>query len=508
MLQSTSSVSSRQNSRRPSPEGSNKSSDTEVSVETLISWLVAAKRSLASIHYVHRATTLLAEARSTIESTAALIARTRYLKRSLHSQLKILRGVQYEVEAGAHTIKQEIHTTIKELENADRKLQTDIDLLKETRIEDAFRARRLDTVTLADTQVEIKDTLHDFVDDQPVEALRQNAQAAHASIQNARHRIDDSIRNLEDDLQRINEVLADRTVTSSSTKSDLEPPDMSKQLRSLETNAREMAQSLESLVQHFDSCVNAIKHTEGGGAAVVKNLTAEDLPEGVNVEALEASTHSMSDQDRTEMLQVLKTDADQVEDVVAEIHERAADMDMQLNRIVNWRESCETSYRDVASAFRLLEKVGDRLPTHIIEVTAFSAHWADERSRIDDCAAGMYELCEMYEKFLAAYDGMIVEAARRRLVRKRMERIVQEAQQQLDELYNGDMQERDRFRSEQGAYLPSDIWHGLNVLPAQFTFQKMNDAGLDSIPELPKEIVANAFERVRAAAAFRETFDP
>lgn len=507
MLRSTDSISLRQDSRKPSPAGSSKSSDAEISVETLISWLVAAKRSLASIHYVHRATTLLAEARSTIESTAALVARTKYLKRSLHSQLKILRGVQYEVEAGAHTIKQEIHTTIKELESADKKLQTDIELLKGTKIEDAFSARKPDNASLSATQIELKDNLHDFVDDQPVEALRQNAQAAHSSIQNVRDGVDNSIRILEDDLQRINHILADRTVTSSSTRSDLDPPNMARHLRSIETNAREMAQSLESLVQHFDSCVNAIKHTEGGGAAVVKNLTAEDLPEGVDVEALEGSTHSMSEQERTEMLQVLRIDADQVEEVVAEIHERAADMDVQLNRIINWRESCETSYREVASAFKLLEQVGNRLPTHVAEVTNFSAHWVEERSRIDDCVAGMYELCEMYENFLAAYDGMIVEAARRRVVRKRMEKIVQEAQHQLDVLYNDDMQERDRFRLAQGAYLPSDIWHGLNALPAQFAIQKLNDAGLDSIPELPKDIVASAFQRVKAATAIRDSIE-
>lgn len=507
MLRSTDSLSLRQDSRTSSPAHSNNSSDADISVETLISWLVAAKRSLASIHYVHRATTLLAEARSTIESTATLVARTKYLKRSLHAQLKILRGVQYEVEAGAHSIKQEIYTTIKELESADRKLQTDIELLRETRVEDAFRFRSPEPASLADTQTEIKNTLHDFVDDQPVTSLKENAQAAQLSIQNVRDGVDQSIRTLEDDLQSINEVLADRTVTSSSTRSDLDPPNMAKQLRSLETNAREMAQSLESLVQHFDSCVNAIKNTEGGGAAVVKNLTAEDLPEGVDVEALEASAHSMSDHERTEMLQILKIDADQVEDVVAEIHERAADMDVQLNRIINWRESCQSSYREVASAFRLLEKVGNRLPTHVVEVTNFSAHWIGERTRLDDCIAGMFELCELYENFLAAYDGMIVEAARRRVVRKRMEKIVQEAQHQLDALYNDDMQERDHFRSAQGAYLPSDIWHGLNALPAQFAFQRLNDEGSDSTPELPKDVIAAAFQRVKAASAVKDNIE-
>lgn len=501
MLQSTA------NSRRPSPVGSHKSSDGEVSVETLISWLVAAKRSLSSIHYVHRATTLLAEARTTIESTAALIARTRYLKRSLHSQLTILRGIQYEVEAGAHAIKQEIHATVKELEGADRRLQSSIDLLKQTNIEDAFRVRRTEEAALSEAQIEVKETLHDFVDDQPIDALRLNAQAAHASVRDSKNTVDLSIRNLEDDLQKINEVLADRTATSSSTKSDLRPPNIPKQLRLLESSAHDMALSLESLVRHFDSCVDAIKHTEGGGAAVVKNLTAEDLPEGVHVEALETSTHSISENERVEMLRVLRTDADQVEDEVAEIHGRAADMETQLNRIVNWRESCEASYRDVAAAFRLLERIGDRLPLQVAEITNFSAHWLEERSKIEDCIAGMEELRDMYENFLAAYDGMIVEAVRRRGVKKRMEKIVFEAQYQLDEMYEDDMNERERFRSTQGAYLPSDIWHGLNVPPAQFVFQRINNGALDSVPELPKDIVAGALRRVKAAHGIKGVED-
>ena len=126
------------------------------------------------------------------------------------------------------------------------------------------------------------------------------------------------------------------------------------------------------------------------------------------------------------------------------------------------------------------------------------ALWTDERQKISDCMGGMEELCEMYESFLTAYDGMIVEAARRKTVRKRMEKVVQEAQKQLDQLYQDDMAEREHFRSEQGEYLPSDIWHGLDVMPAQFGFQRLNEEGLSSIPDLPKEAVAGALRRLKA----------
>lgn len=501
MLQSTSSLLSRHASRKSSPSASAniEHASTPVPVETLISWLVAAKRSLSSIHHVHRATTLLTEARSMVESTTVLIAKTKYLKRSLHSQLRILRGVQYELEGSAHNVKQEIHNTVKELQTANQKLQDDIELLKQTRVEEGFRLLRPPNETLGTLEREQKNTLYDFVDDRPVEALRQRAAISQANIEAARSSMDSSIRSLEEDLQSINEVLADRTVTSSSTKSDLRPPNVPRLLKLLERNAHEMAQSLESLVQHFDSCVNAIKHTEGGGAAVVKNITAEDLPEGVDVETFEGPTQSMTEEDRVDMLRVLKTDADQVEDVVAEIQERAAEMETQVSHIMMWRESSETAYRDVAIAFRLLEKVGDQLPAHMAEFTYFSSRWVEERAKIDSAMGGMEELCEWYENFLAAYDGMIVEAARRRVVRKRMEQLVQEVQNELDRMYEDDRNEREHFRSEKGGYLPSDIWHGLHSLPAQFSVQRVNDEGLDSVPDLPKEIVTNALRRVKAA---------
>ncbi|KAK5083701.1 autophagy protein 17 [Lithohypha guttulata] len=496
-------------SQRASPAGSFRSPDNhenvrDVPVETLISYLVAAKRALSSIHHVHRATTLLNEARSTIESTATLVARTKYLRRSLYAQLKILRSVQFELEGNAYVVKQEANVTIKELETTDRRLQDNIQLLKQTAIDHGFKARKPLDENGEELEVDLKNTLFDFVDDQPVITLRQMVRVAEANVNAARSSVDASIRNLEEDLQQVNEVLTDRTATSSSTKSDLQPLGIPKQLKLLERNAHNMAESLESLVQHFDSCVNAIKHTEGAGAAVAKNFTSEELPEGVDVETFQGPTEPMSEEERTEMLHVLRNDADQVEDVVAEIQERAAGMDAQLDRILIWRASCEASYKDVFKAFKFLQKIGDQLPAHLAEVDDFSSYWSVEKGKIDECMVGMEELCDLYENFLAAYDGMIVEAARRKGVRKRMEKIVQEAQTQLDQLYQDDLTEREHFRAEQGDYLPSDIWHGLDVLPSQFAFHRSNDEGLDSIPDLPKETVASALKRLKAAHGMGE----
>lgn len=470
-----------------------------MSIETLIAYLVAAKRSLSSIHHVHRATTILSEARSTIEGTAIVVARTKYLRRSLHSQLRVLRTVQYEVEIAAHNVKQEIHETLKVLETTEQRLQHNIQQLKHTTIEEGFKPPKPVDENGEEIEIDLKNTLHDFVDDQPVEVVRQTVRDAQGSVDTARTAIDDAIRSLEDELQSVNEVLADKTATSSSTKSDLHPLSISKQLRHLERNAHDMAQSLESLVQHFDSCVNAIKHTEGAGAVVAKNFSNDDLPEGVDVETFNNPTESISEDDRTEMLEVLRNDAEQVDEVVADIQDRASEMEALHERVMLWRDLRDHAYRDISIAFQMLAQIGDQLPTQLGEVHKFSVQWKSEKNRIEDGIAGMEELCEMYENFLIAYDGMIVETARRKGVRRKMEKIVQDAQKQLDQLYEDDLAEREHFRSEQGDSLPSDIWHGLNVLPAQYGFQRLGEEGVDSIPDLPKEVVTSALKRLKAA---------
>jgi autophagy-related protein 17 len=84
-----------------------------------------------------------------------------------------------------------------------------------------------------------------------------------------------------------------------------------------------MAALLDSLVQHFDLCVNAIRHTEGGYAAVRK--AASSQPPGaeavsvsgvMNTENDPPSDEPISDEERREMFDVLEKDASQVDDVV------------------------------------------------------------------------------------------------------------------------------------------------------------------------------------------------
>ncbi|EXJ54519.1 hypothetical protein A1O7_09859 [Cladophialophora yegresii CBS 114405] len=482
-------------SARSSPSQSLRAtSPSQTSVEVLVSYLVASKRSLGSIHLVHRATTILSEARVSIESTTALLAKATYLRRSLTSQLKVLRGVQFELETAAQGIQLEFQAVIRELDETGARLLQCIDLLKQTKIEHAFKV-----ATEGERQdVAGKDTLHDFVDDNGVETIKQAMEVAIDNVQNAQQEMNDSIQTLEVDLQSINEVLNSRGDLSGTESEVQQPLNIAGTLTLLENHAHEMARGLESLVKHFDLCVTAIKHTEGGGEAVFQTMNAEEVDAvGLGMDELQAPAQPMNDEERIEMLQVLENDAQEVDEVVMELQDRNAEMETQLDKIHRWQERQENVYADVATAFKLLDKISGRLSGYVAETARHAMRWNEEKAKIEDGIGGMEELCEYYAHFLHAYDGLIVEVARRRTVKKQMERIVAEAHAQLEQMYESDRRLRLEFKTDHGEYLPSDIWCGVNTLPARYVITRADEEDAVSVPELPRRAVEEALRRLK-----------
>ncbi|KIV92037.1 hypothetical protein PV10_06512 [Exophiala mesophila] len=478
------------------------------SVETLVEYLVSAKKSLGSFNLVHRATTILLETRTSLESTTALLAKTCYLRKSLAAQVKILRRVQFELEAAAQAIQHDFEAVIRELDDTDSRLHQYIQLLKDTQIEQAFNPTSSSGPGLFPHAP--KETLHDFVDDKGIDTIKNAMKIAIDNAQAAHHDINQSIHTLEEDLQSVSQVLHNR-IDASGTESELQAPTISRTLEILETHAREMAQGLTSLARHFDQCVKALKHTEGGGEAVLQTMSDEDSLRGAMSQGLDDqmrdSTNPITEEERLELLQVVESDAAQVDEVVLELQDRNADMESHLERVSLWRERQESAYGDVITAFKLLDKIGSRLQSYVADTARHSSRWNQERAQIEDGINGMEQLCDHYANFLHAYDGLIVEVARRRAVRKHMERVVAEARERLDVLYEQDAKLRGDFRETQGEFLPSDIWAGINHLPARYSIDRLddNDMGVgaagaaESIPDLPRKTVEEALKRLKAS---------
>lgn len=68
------------------------------SLETLVSHLLASKRSLSSINTVWRANEIVTSAREKLEESVVLNARTEFLRSGINEQVKVLRKVRGGIE--------------------------------------------------------------------------------------------------------------------------------------------------------------------------------------------------------------------------------------------------------------------------------------------------------------------------------------------------------------------------------------------------------------------------
>ncbi|PYH49152.1 autophagy-related protein 17 [Aspergillus saccharolyticus JOP 1030-1] len=489
------------------------SKDQESSIpqlDTLISHLVAAKRSLSSINHVWRANEIVTAARSALEESVIVSARTGFLRRGLNNQLRLLYSVRSEVEEISLRGRSEFAGVLKDLDAAGARLRKTLGLLQGTIVHPSFRPDGED-----------QKSLHDFVDERGVDELHAALKASIDRTNAAQLDLDSSNYAFDNELQAIKKALGNyREVTklassrssssSSPSASNSSLPNLSSMpsmLHSLEMHAQEMANLLESLVRHFDLCVTAVKHTEGGGAAA-QTITG-DMPAGVNVNGrggpnieeeinahLNAPLDPLSESGYLEMVSVLMKDAAEAEDVVMEIQDRIGEMESVLESIICSRDNLLSVYNATTEIFGHISSLASvRLPSYIAQAHNFTRVWNEEHDRINGGLADLSDLSSLYDGFLEAYDSLILEVSRRRHVRQRVEKVLRDAKHKLDQLYEEDVNAREAFRVEQGDYLPSDIWPGIGCEPMRIEFQRIFGGSLKPEDGEPSEAHAESTVR-------------
>ena len=351
-------------------------------------------------------------------------------------------------------------------------------------------------------------------------AIRQNID----NYKEASAILSDTVDAFAASLDAIDSLLPSRSILRDDGDEEPDAP-IPRLYRSLEKHATEMAESLQSLVKHYDLCVTALKHTEGGGEAARQAAEAQNkksrnaVGEGQNSAnvsvgslQIDAPPLPMTDDERQEMMQVLDSDAAEVDDVVSEIGQHSVAMEHQLDQITQHVQALESEYGDIRRGLRLMENVCAETPGYVTASGDFLARWEEEKSSIREKMEELDGLSDFYDGFLRAYDGLILEVARRKKVREKMLRVAQEAESKMQKLYQSestenfayekaltrrqdDIEERDAFRADQGEYLPSDIWPGLVNPPTKLEIRAVDDDG--SIPELSKDTIEVAIRRTK-----------
>ena len=327
----------------------------------------------------------------------------------------------------------------------------------------------------------------------------------------------------DDDLRSLKQVMMSSIKPSNSQSQDTQRSIIPDHLQGLEEHAQEMASLLESLTSHFDLCVNAIRHTEGGFAAVRK--AASNPPPGsepVSVSGVITSSgeqaqdiEPISDKDRKDMLKVLETDAAQVGDVVMELQDHLSDMEIKHQVVLDRLSDLTATYDETQTAFSILENIGTRLSGYIVASQDFRLRWEETKGQIQEQMEELESMRVFYENYHSCYDSLILEVARRKQVEEKIKSVMKKAMKQIDEITAVDAKEREGFKVDVGDFLPVDLYPGVNAKMRTWDSAVCEKASVgeedtteelpETIPNLEREVVeaAGKKERDRARTEMR-----
>ncbi|KAG9236719.1 autophagy-related protein 17 [Amylocarpus encephaloides] len=475
-----------------SPSHSHTTSHRDTPLQTLVSHLLTSKRSLSSIHTVWRANEIVTTARTALEESVVLNARNGFLRSGILEQVKVLKkarsGIEHVYDDGQRDFGNVIHT----LDAANARLESTMDILRSTMVEAVFRP----------AGEEPRSLLY-FVEEESVENMRNALKESIRETKEAQTDFHSSIVSFDDDLRALtNSISASQSTASKSCNNPQSP--IPEYLHTLETHARAMAALLEDLVRHFDLCKNAIRHTEGGYAAVRKAASSQppdsdpvSVSGFMTTENESAHEGTISEEGRREMLDVLEKDAPQVEDVVMELREYLAEMEVRHEGILEYVSSLNATYKETTEIYQVLKAVGTRLPGYIIASQDFRMHWEDTKIQIQEQLTELESMRLFYENYYSSYDSMILEVHRRKQCEEKVKGIMKKAMEQINKVYEVDMKEREGFRIDAGDFLPVDLFPGINTPAAtwEFVLTEDQDPVLASLPCIENIVVEAASRR-------------
>ncbi|KAK6341216.1 autophagy protein 17 [Orbilia brochopaga] len=436
-------------------------------VADLTNWFLNAKRSLTSVTYCTRGNEIITSTRNAVIDASIMASRTAFLQGGIKDELKLLQRARSVMENQRDVARKEFQVSIKELDEANHRLDAILSSLRTTEVETAFSAQ--------DKAEQKQRTLYDFVDEDGIENLRSQLRGVIDQVQETDENFESHLDPFGALLKSITESL--HTLSKKAASSIPNPVvAISPSLQSMEEHASQMASLLESLATHYDLCSLALKRAESHDAG------QEDDPE--------------TEEDKANMLAVLEKDAGEVDDVVNEIKERLDEMEATSVLV-------EKTVRDIGDHYRcvlgLLSKMHDGqnlLVTCTVQSKEFVHRQRDNQEVIAERLDELQRLTDHYVLFGDAYDALLVEVGRRIAVQRQKDAIIHDALAKIDILNEGDLNEREQFRSEYGDYLPSDIWPGLSDPPGAYMIQPTD---VWEVPNVKPGVIENAMTR-RAAA--------
>lgn len=463
---------------------------------------VASKRSLNTQTVLWRATEIVSTARDLLEENAVLAAKNTSLRNIVQQQLDALEAVRRGIDVVEAEVETEFKQLLHDVDTSFSGLNSTLAVLRDTPIEAVLQPPATP-----------QKHLYDFIDSATVSNLEGTLRACIDRYNEARAALDDSNDAFDTALDNLHSSITNVPVTPVTTE---DPSPIPSLYHDLEVHAKEAAQAFQSLVQHYDLCITALRHTEGGSAAATQ--ATGDGPVH-SQDDFSAPPEAMSEEERQEMLSVLRKDAHEVEDVVTEIRERGSEMTFLLDKIENHINHLRNEASALSSVLQMISQITGEVKGHITTTRSFHASWLDDtRPTLLTGIEEWENQREFYERFDLAYAELLVEVSSRRRRQEKAKRKAEEAQKDLDRLHAEDERAREQFTIAQGDFLPLDIWPGLREKPRRYEVKPValkrdkddqdrdvedpdaddeTEDAVHSIPQLGRNVVERALTRVK-----------
>ncbi|CAI6311390.1 unnamed protein product [Periconia digitata] len=492
----------------PSPASSTSSLASRRSVDVnkpqtlpdLVNHFVASKRSLNTQTILWRANDIVTSARDLLEENAILSAKNASIRNIVDTQVENLEAIRRGIDVIEADVQTEFKQLLHDLDTSFAGLQSTLAVLRDTPIESVLQPPNAP-----------QKHLFDFIDSSTVTNLKDSLRACIDRYNEARSSLEDSKDSFDTALENLHSSIDNVPNTPLTASSPSPIPSL---YRDFEGHAKEAAQAFQSLVQHYDLCVTALRHTEGGAAAATKATGDEPVPSG---DQHAPPPEPISEEERQEMLSVLAKDAIEVEDVVSEIRDRGSEMSFLLSQVDSHITQLRNEDSALGSILKMISRVMTEVKSHILTARSFHGHWLEDTR--PNFLSGIEEWesqRDFYERFDQAYAELLVEISSRRRRHDKAKRKAEEAQKELDRLHAEDERAREQFALTQGDFLPLDIWPGLQDPPRRYEVRPIlhvaehdgahegeggedeeDGVGTRSIPQLGRDAVERALTRVK-----------
>ncbi|KAF2124277.1 hypothetical protein P153DRAFT_302840 [Dothidotthia symphoricarpi CBS 119687] len=451
--------------------------DYPETLDGLLTHFVASKRSLNTQTVLWRANDIVNTARELLEENAILVAKNTAIRNIVDEQVDTLEALRRGIDVVESEVATEFKQLLHHVDTSFAGLNSTLAVLRETPIEAVLQPPGTP-----------QKHLYDFIDSTTVSNLEGVLRACIDRYNDARATLDDSADAFDTALDNLHSSIENVPMTPASTSNPSPIPSL---YRDLEAHAKEAAQAFQSLVQHYDLCVTALRHTEGGSAAATQ--ATGDAPLHSDTD-FAAEPDPMSEEERQEMLAVLRKDAHEVEEVVHEIRERGSEMTFILNHIEDHIHHLRNEASALTSVLQMIHKITQEVKHHILTARQFHAAWLDDtRPTLLNGIEEWENQREFYERFDLAYAELLVEVSSRRRRHDKAKRKAEDAQKELDRLHAEDERAREGFALAQGDFLPLDIWPGLREPPRRYEVKAVaGERGVDQEKEKEKDDNAGA----------------